>query len=164
MSYPGLSLPSFCFSCVLCAVVSHVRPWDPMDHNLPSCSVHRILQARILEWVAMPSSRGLFQPRDQTLVSYVSCIGTLVLCLIICCPYSKFNCPTSFQYSCLWISAFYVTKSWHPCPSVNWTLSLVLFLSLLPSLTYIHTHIGHLYVVIIHMNVGHHSQPLVESL
>ena len=29
----------------------------------------RILQARILEWVAMPSSSGLFQPRDQTQVS-----------------------------------------------------------------------------------------------
>ena len=34
-----------------------------------------ILQARILEWVAMPSSRGSSQPRDQTRVSYVSCIA-----------------------------------------------------------------------------------------
>ena len=32
-----------------------------------------ILQARIPEWVAMPSSRGSSQPRDQTHVSYVSC-------------------------------------------------------------------------------------------
>ena len=31
-----------------------------------------ILQARILEWVAMPSSRGSFQPRDQTQVSYIA--------------------------------------------------------------------------------------------
>ena len=38
----------------------------------------RILQARILEWVAMPS-RGSSQPRDRTLVSYVSCIGRQVL-------------------------------------------------------------------------------------
>ena len=30
---------------------------DPMDCSPPGCSVHRILQARILEWVAMPSSR-----------------------------------------------------------------------------------------------------------
>ena len=34
-----------------------------------------ILQARILEWVAMPSSRGSSQPRDPTCVSYASCIG-----------------------------------------------------------------------------------------
>ena len=34
-----------------------------------------ILQARILEWVAMPSSRGSSQPRGQTQVSYVSCIS-----------------------------------------------------------------------------------------
>ena len=34
-----------------------------------------ILQARILEWVAMPSSRGSSQPRDLIHISYVSCIG-----------------------------------------------------------------------------------------
>ena len=38
-----------------------------------------ILQARILEWVVMPSSRGSSQPRDGTCVSYVSCIGRQVL-------------------------------------------------------------------------------------
>ena len=42
-------------------------------------SVHGILQARILEWVAMPSSRGSSRPWDQTRVSYVSCIGRQVL-------------------------------------------------------------------------------------
>ena len=39
---------------------------DPMDCSLPGSSVHGILQARILEWVAMPSSRGSSQPRDRT--------------------------------------------------------------------------------------------------
>ena len=39
---------------------------DPMACSLPGPSVHGILQARILEWVAMPSSRGSSQPRDQT--------------------------------------------------------------------------------------------------
>ena len=34
--------------------------WDPMDCRLPDSSVRGILQARILEWVAMPSSRGIF--------------------------------------------------------------------------------------------------------
>ena len=33
---------------------------DPMDSSLPGSSVHVILQARILEWVATPSSRGIF--------------------------------------------------------------------------------------------------------
>ena len=38
--------------------------WDPMD-----CTVHGILQARVLEWVAFPFSRGSSQPRDGTQVS-----------------------------------------------------------------------------------------------
>ena len=42
-------------------------------------SVHKILQARILEWVAMPASRRSSQSRDQTRDSYVSCIGRQVL-------------------------------------------------------------------------------------
>ena len=42
---------------------------DPMDCSLPGSSVCRILQARILEWVAMLSSRGSSRPRDQTHIS-----------------------------------------------------------------------------------------------
>ena len=45
---------------------------DPMDCSPPGSSVHGILQARILERVAMPSSRGSSWPRDQT---WVSCIA-----------------------------------------------------------------------------------------
>ena len=41
---------------------------DPMDCSLPGSSVHGILQARKLEWVSMPSSRGSFQSRDRTQV------------------------------------------------------------------------------------------------
>ena len=52
---------------------------DPMDCNPPGSSVHGILQLRILEWVAMPSSRGSFWPRDRTHISYISCIGRWVL-------------------------------------------------------------------------------------
>ena len=44
---------------------------DPMDYSLPGSSVHGILQARILEWVAIPFSKGLSQPRDQTLISCI---------------------------------------------------------------------------------------------
>ena len=42
---------------------------DAMDCSLPGSSVHGILQARILEWVAMPFSRGSSGSRDQTRVS-----------------------------------------------------------------------------------------------
>ena len=38
---------------------------DPMDCSPPGSSVHGILQARILEWVAVPSSRGSSQPRES---------------------------------------------------------------------------------------------------
>ena len=41
---------------------------DPMDCSLPGCSAHGILQLRILEWVAVPFSRGSSQPRDRTQV------------------------------------------------------------------------------------------------
>ena len=37
-----------------------------MDYNLPGSSVHGILHARILEWVAIPSSWVSSQPRDRT--------------------------------------------------------------------------------------------------
>ena len=40
---------------------------NPMDHI-----VHGILQARILEWVAFPFSKGPSQPRDQTHVSHIA--------------------------------------------------------------------------------------------
>ena len=51
---------------------------DPVDYSLPGFSVHGTLQARIVEWVAMPSSRGSSQPRDQTQVSYISYIDRWV--------------------------------------------------------------------------------------
>ena len=45
---------------------------DPMHCRLPGSSVHEILQARILEWVAISFSRGSSHPRDRT---WVSCIA-----------------------------------------------------------------------------------------
>ena len=47
-----------------------------MDYSLPGSSVHGILQARIMEWVAMPFSRGSSQPRDWTRISHT---GNLIL-------------------------------------------------------------------------------------
>ena len=53
--------------------------FDPMDCRPPVSSVHGILQARILEWVAMSSCKGSSWPRDRTHISYISCIGGCVL-------------------------------------------------------------------------------------
>ena len=68
-----MCVPS-CFSCVWL----FVTPWT-VAHQTPL--IHGILQARVLEWVAVPSSRGSSRPRDWTPVSYVSCIqvGSLPL-------------------------------------------------------------------------------------
>ena len=61
-----------CYSvlCVLC-LIAQLCPTlcDPMDYSPPGSSVHRVLQARILEWIAMLSPRGSSQPRDWTQVS-----------------------------------------------------------------------------------------------
>ena len=43
-----------------------------MDSSLPGSSVHGILQARMLEWVAIPFSRESSQPRNQTWVSLIA--------------------------------------------------------------------------------------------
>ena len=52
---------------------------DPMNCSLPGSSVHGIFQAKVPEWVAMPTSRGSSQPRDWFHISYVSCIERWVL-------------------------------------------------------------------------------------
>ena len=64
-------------ACLLCHF-SHVRLCDPMDCSPPGFSVQVILQARMLEWVYLPSSRGPSWPRDWTVTSFVSCIGRQV--------------------------------------------------------------------------------------
>ena len=54
---------------VSCSLLSRVWLYDPMDCSPPGSSVHGILQTRILQWVAIPFSRGSSQPRDRTRVS-----------------------------------------------------------------------------------------------
>ena len=44
---------------------------NPMDCSLPGSSVHGMLQARILEWVAMPLSKGSSSPWDRTWISHI---------------------------------------------------------------------------------------------
>ena len=49
-----------------------LTPCDPMNHSSPGSPVHGILRTRTLEWVAILSSRGSSQPRDQTCISCIS--------------------------------------------------------------------------------------------
>ena len=55
---------------------------NAIDCSFPGSSFHGILQARILEWVAMPSSRGSSQTRNWTLISCVFYIGRWILYLL----------------------------------------------------------------------------------
>ena len=60
---------------VLCLVAqSCLTLCNPVDYSPPGSSVHGILQTRVLQWVSMLSSRGIFWPKDPTHVSCVSCI------------------------------------------------------------------------------------------
>ena len=52
--------------------LSRVRLCDPMDCSLPGSSVHGILQARVLRWIAIAFSRGSSRPRNQTRVSRIA--------------------------------------------------------------------------------------------
>ena len=66
-------LPSLPYTCLHAKLLqSCLTLCDPMHCSPPGSSVHRILQARILEWVATPSSKGSSHPRAQT---RSSCIG-----------------------------------------------------------------------------------------
>ena len=57
---------------------------DPLDCSPPGSSVPRILQAKILEWLVIPFSKGSSQPRDQTQVSFAA--KSLQSCPTMCDP------------------------------------------------------------------------------
>ena len=85
---------------------------NPMDCNAPGSSVHRILQAKILEWVAITFCRGSSQPRDQTYVSCGSCIAGGFFTTE---PLGK---PHIYKHICAYISMYL-----HVCTSLYETLS-----------------------------------------
>ena len=68
-SYLGFSYSSFLFQTLMKVKVTQLCPTlcNPVDYT-----VHGLLWARILEWVAFPFSRGSFQPRDRTQVSHIA--------------------------------------------------------------------------------------------
>ena len=74
--YSDKHMPPYAFfspmTCVCAKLLcSCLTLCHSMDSSPPGSLVQGILQARILEWVTMPSSRGSFQPRDQTGISYI---------------------------------------------------------------------------------------------
>ena len=84
------SLPSL----LICAQLfqSCLSLWKPMDCSPPGLSVHRILQARILKWVAFLSSRRSSWPRDQTRIFL-----HLLYCRRILYPLSHLGSPLLFS-------------------------------------------------------------------
>ena len=66
-------LPNLKYVCV-CVLVTQscLTLCDLMDCSPPGSSVHGILQARVLEWVAMPFSKRSSRPMDQTQVSHIA--------------------------------------------------------------------------------------------
>ena len=90
----GVKVPTYEFGvyiCVcLCVCVSYLvvsNSCNSMDGSLPSSCVHGILQARILEWAAIPFSRGSSRPRDRTLGSHmVWATRKAHKCKVLCKP------------------------------------------------------------------------------
>ena len=79
------------------ATNSKVKVLVAPDCSLPDSSVYGILQARILEWVAKPSSRRSFRPRNRTLVS---CIAGRFFTSEPGCTHISSNSAFNYQY--LW--------------------------------------------------------------
>ena len=100
-------------ACVFSPFVHVWLFWDPVNCSPPGSSVHGILQARILEWVAMPSSRGSSWPRDWfsslVFLDYISpfniyCKAGLVVLnsLNFCLPEKLFISPSILNEILAW--------------------------------------------------------------
>ena len=80
LEFPFLYIPSnFCYLWVCMCTQSCPTLCYPICCSPPGSSVHRLLQAKLLEWVAISFSRGSLWPRDWTQVSCIFCIGRWVL-------------------------------------------------------------------------------------
>ena len=124
------STKHFITYCLFMAL-SRVRLCDPMDCRASGSSLHGILQARILEWVAMPSSRGSSQPRDRIQVSSCRQFSSVTqLCPNLCSPMDLWHarppCPSptpGIIQTQVHLSCDDIQPS-HPLPSPSPTFSL----------------------------------------
>ena len=72
--------------CIACVCTQSCPIFcNPVDCSPPGSSVRGILQARILEWVAISHSRGSSRPRGRTHISRASCTGRRILYPCACC-------------------------------------------------------------------------------
>ena len=75
-----VSLIGTCFHCRYSVTQSCPTLCNPMDYSSPGSSVHGTCQSRILEWIAISSSRGSSHPKDQTSISYINRFWFLYHC------------------------------------------------------------------------------------
>ena len=100
---------------------------NPMNCSLPCSSVHGILQARILEWVSMHSSRGSSQSRDRTRICWASGeahnLPHLLLVTFIFPSGTPVKILTSgFHYSYLFwlfLTSFFPNALWDSCSTLS---------------------------------------------
>ena len=93
------------WKCEMLVAQSYLTLCDPMVCNPPGSSVNGIFHARIMEWVAIPFSRGTFWPRDRT---WVSCIADILYWLnhqgagitITSCLNCERICSDIYEFRC----------------------------------------------------------------
>ena len=127
-------LKTWAYMCSICVHAKSLQSCptlcDPVECNPPGSSVHGILQARILEWVAMPFSRGSSQPRSPTLQAdslpfelpgkpkYLLCVHTqacLALYDIMGCSQPSFSVHGILQAKILmWVAISFSKGSSQP--------------------------------------------------
>jgi len=99
--YPG---------CLRVVISDSLRP---RDCSLPGSSVHGTFQARILEWVAISSSKGSSWPSDWTLFSCFSCIGRWILYLP---PLSHLGSPYIYPMTRQLFPQAFTHRNKNTCP------------------------------------------------
>ena len=114
---------AICFTCVLCCLSCFWLAFEFMDCSPPGSSAHGILQARILEWVAISSSRWSSRPRD---CSWVSCLAgrffTTHHCMYVTMLLYRFLLPSPLN--CVNKSILYICVS---VPSLQIDSSVLFF-------------------------------------
>ena len=108
------------FKCkkVLAVSVTQVCPTlcNPMDYNPPGSSIHGILQARILEWIAIPFCRRSSRPRDWT---QVSCIAGRFF--TVWATRKPLGYATLSHFSHVWLCATPQTVAYQAPPSLGFS-------------------------------------------
>jgi len=109
--------------CSCLAVQSCLTLCDPMDCSPRGSSVHGILQTRILEWVAMPSSRGSSQPRAQTdcrwILYHLSHQGKMLVdASPVVLAFKEMETKTGIICYPLYVESENIIPGWPKCPSV----------------------------------------------